>query len=171
MSSAGLEAVVDRGRVRPRSPASGAPAEAALPIEWQKLWLGTQRRPWRSLAVVPVDDGIPTVRVARALAGAGACHLGHVVELIDATSITLAQLRTSTEAWIERRGSAERLLIALGPVLTSPASLALAQAADAVILCVRLGESAVAEAQRTIEEIGRERFLGSVCLRRGEEDR
>jgi hypothetical protein len=57
------------------------------------------------------------------------------------------------------------VLIALGPVLERPASLALAQAADAAILCLVLGDGSIAEATRTIEEIGRERFLGSVILR------
>ena len=171
MSSAVLEAEIDRERLEAPSTARFAPVEAALPIEWQKLWLATQLRPWRSLAVVRVGEGVPTVRIARTLAGAGACHLGLVVELVDATSITLGQVRVSTEVWIERRGGAERILLALGPVLTSPASLALAQVADAAILCVTLGESSIAEAQRTIEEIGHARVLGSVCLRRGEEDR
>jgi hypothetical protein len=165
----------DSLRLVDRTPALEAPARAnpelGYPsIDWQKLWLATQRRPWRSLAVVPVGEGVSAVRVARALAHAGACHLGHTVEVIDASSITLEQLRASTEAWIERRG-AERVFLALGPVLTSPASLALAQSADAAIVCLMLGESSIVEAQRTVEEVGKPRFLGSVCLRRGREDR
>lgn len=168
MNDVELEAVVDWGRLSNRSPASGS---AAVPIGWQSLWLATQCRPWRSLALVPVGPGVPTVRAARALARASACHLGQEVELIDATSITLGEVRAATEAWIEPRTGTDRVFIALGPVLTSPPSLALALAADAALLCVTLRESSIAEAQRTIEEIGQPRFLGTVCLRRGGEDR
>ena len=59
-------------RLRPDSvpleeplPALVAPAtaqnevvETADAIAWEKIWLATQRRPWRSLAVIPVNDVI-----------------------------------------------------------------------------------------------------------------
>ena len=50
-------------------------------------------------------------------------------------------------------------------MLQSPAALALAQAADAAILCVGLGSSAIDEAERIVEELGRDRVLGSVIFR------
>jgi hypothetical protein len=145
--------------------ALGTAFDAVTAIEWQKLWLATQRRSWRSLAVVPVGGGIPTPRVARALAEAGSSHLGPGMMVTDATNVTLEWLRASMESWTKRRGHVDRVLIALGPVLERPASLALAQAADATILCLVLGESSISDAARTIEEVGRERFLGSVILR------
>jgi hypothetical protein len=144
---------------------------AADAIGWQKLWLATQRRPWTSLAVIPVGEGISAPRVARALAHVGSCHLGPIMMVTDATTITLEWLQASTRAWGERRGSIQRVLIALGPVLTSPVSLALAQAVDAAILCLTLGESSISEAAQTIEEVGQERFLGSVILRTDKEKR
>jgi hypothetical protein len=143
----------------------GAAADVVTTIEWQKLWLATQRRPWRSLAVVPVGGGVPTARVARALAEVGSGHLGPGMMVTDATSVTLEGLRASMQSWTKRRGPIDRVLIALGSVLERPASLALAQAADASILCVVLGDSSISEATRTIEEVGRRRFLGSVILR------
>jgi hypothetical protein len=165
-SSLGLEAVGDRVHLLASPWARGA-AGSALEIGWQRLWLATQCRQWNSLALVPAGEGVPTMRVARALARAGACHLGHTVEVSDATSIELGQLRASIEAWVQRRRGAERTILALGPVLASPATAALARAADAAILCVPLGESSIAEAQRAIAEVGPERFLGSVCWRGG----
>jgi hypothetical protein len=169
-----------RGRAlpRPRVARSGstpavteevcAPSAALAPvtaIEWQKLWLATQRRPWRSLAVVPVGGSIPTARVARALADVGSGHLGEGVSVTDATRVTLASLQASMEPWTTLRSGVDRVLIALGPLEEHPASLAIAQAADAAILCLTLNESAISEATRAIEEVGRERFLGSVILR------
>jgi hypothetical protein len=134
-------------------------------IAWQRLWLATQRRPWRSLAVIPAGTGAKTPRIARALAGVGSSHLGLSIRVTDATAITLAGLEACLNAWIEPRDSLRRVLLALGPVLEDPASLALAQAADAAILCLVLGESSISEAERTIEEVGRARFVGSMILK------
>lgn len=139
--------------------------DAATAIQWQKLWLATQRRPWRSLAVVPVGGGIATPRVARALAEVGSAHLGPGMMVTDATNVTLEWLQASMESWTKSQGRIDRMLIALGPVLERPASLAIARAADASILCLVLGEGSISEATRTIEEVGRDRFLGSVILR------
>lgn len=167
------------GRRRRGPPDSLAPEEAALDLDpealtsarevdvetadsiaWEKIWLATQRRPWRSLAVIPVGSGAFTPRVAGALAGVGSRHLGLSMRIVDATGVTLARLESFLGEIRARRG-----IVALGPVLESPASLALARAADAAILCLVLGESAISGAQQTIEEVGRERFLGSVLLR------
>jgi hypothetical protein len=134
--------------------------ETADAIAWEKIWLATQRRPWRSLAVIPAGPGAFTPGVARALAEVGSRHLGLPVRVTDATGITLARLEAFLTELRARRG-----ILALGPVLERPASLALARAADAVVLCLVLGESSISGAQQTIDEVGRERFLGSVLLK------
>ena len=134
--------------------------DGADAIAWEKIWLAVQRRPWRSLAVIPVGPGAFTPRVAGALAEVGSRHLGLPVRVTDATGLTLSRLETFLGEFRARRG-----IIALGPVLESPASLALARAADAVVLCLVLGESSISAAEQTVEEVGRPRFLGSVLLR------
>ncbi len=134
--------------------------ETADAVAWEKIWLATQRRPWRSLAVIPAGPGAFTLGVARALADVGSRHLGLPVRVTDATGVTLSRLEASLSELRARRG-----IVALGPVLERPASLALARAADAVVLCLVLGESAISGAQQTIDEVGRERFLGSVLLK------
>ena len=133
-------------------------------VAWERLWLATQRRPWRSLAVIPAGAGVQTSRIARALVGVGSSHLGPSIQIADATTITLAGLEACLRACLEPREDIQRVLIALGPVLENPASLALAQAADAAILCLVLGESSISDAERTIEEVGRARFVGSMIL-------
>jgi hypothetical protein len=47
----------------------------------------------------------------------------------------------------------------------NPISVPIAQAADASMLCVFVGETRSGNAQQTIEQIGRDRFLGTVILR------
>jgi hypothetical protein len=134
-------------------------------IAWQRLWLTTQRRPWRSLAVIPVGGHVTTPRVARALAGVGSSHLGSRIRLTDATAITIAGLGACLRGLSDPRESPGRVIVALAPVLEDPASLAVAQAVDAAILCLTLGESSISASERTIEEVGRARFVGSLILR------
>lgn len=134
--------------------------EAADAVAWEKIWLATQRRPWRSLAVIPAGPGAFTLGVARALAEVGSRHLGLPMRVTDATGVNLSRLEAFLSELRARRG-----LLALGPVLERPASLALARAADAVLLCLVLGESSISGARETIDEVGRERFLGSVLLK------
>lgn len=138
-----------------------------LGIDWQGLWLAMQRRPWASLAVIPAGKKINTPLIARALARVGSCHLGTAIMAPDATSITLPRLEASIEAWIEHRVRVQRVVLALGHVLENPASLAVARAADAALVCVTLGESSISDVTRMIEEVGRERFLGSVIVAPG----
>ncbi len=54
------------------------------------------------------------------------------------------------------------VIMALEPVVSSPLGIAIASAADAALLCVTLGETPLASAKRTIELVGRERFIGCV---------
>lgn len=160
---------------RPDEPAVAA-AEPAAPLDdvaidpgsaiaWQRLWLATQRREWRSLAVIPVGGRIATPPVARTLVSVGSSHLGASIRLNDATAITIAGLGACLRGLTDPRESAARVIVALGSVLENPASLAVAQAADVAILCLILGESSISEAERTIEEVGRARFVGSLILR------
>jgi hypothetical protein len=63
-------------------------------------------------------------------------------------------------------GDRRRIVISIESVLSNPLGIGIAQAADAVVLCVRKGRTKIAAARRTIELIGRERFVGSVVLSR-----
>jgi hypothetical protein len=134
-------------------------------VDWQRLWLATQRRPWTTLALVPIGEDAPTPLLALELAEVGRRHRGGTIVASDATLVSLSTLQTELDALTERARCAERAIVALPPLLGSPAGLALAQAADAVILCVALGSSAIAEAEQILDEVGRDRVLGSVILR------
>lgn len=58
-----------------------------------------------------------------------------------------------------------RVLIAIRPVVVEPLGVAIAQAADAVVLCINMGATRAKDARRSIELIGRERILGSILVR------
>jgi hypothetical protein len=58
-----------------------------------------------------------------------------------------------------------RAIIAIQPIVDESLGVAVAQAADAVVLCVQLGKSRLSSARRTIELVGPERVIGAVLVR------
>ncbi len=58
-----------------------------------------------------------------------------------------------------------RVVIAIRSVVEEPLGVAVAQAADAVLLCVELGVSQLAAARRTIELVGPDRVVGVLLVR------
>lgn len=62
-------------------------------------------------------------------------------------------------------GPAAQLVVAIQPVVVEPLGVAIAQAADTVILCLELGKTRLAAARRTIELIGPERVAGAFLVK------
>lgn len=145
-------------------------AERAIPVDdvdWQKLWIATQRKPWRSLAIIPSSAAIETLSIAKTLAAIGQRHLGRQIDAIDARSVPLSRIEETKNAVAARSRRNEFVIVALGPVADSAASLALATSADAALLAVLLGHTSMDVAEKIIEDIGADRFLGSFVLHRG----
>lgn len=134
-------------------------------VEWQRLWLTTLRTSWRSLALIPIGACVPTLRIAAALAEVGKHHPGGTLIAHDATEVSLATLTSELSALVDRARRTDRSVVALPPLLESPAGIALARAVDALILCISLGDSAIAEAEQVLAEVGRDRVLGCVIIR------
>lgn len=134
--------------------------------EWQRLWLALQRVPWKSLALVPAGE-MPsrfTLEIALSLAYTGSLHLGEPVRMADATGVPLTHLKQFVAEIESLRSAGDRLLLALGPIRDSATSAAIAQAADQALLCVPLEVCRLADAKRTLGEVGKHRFLGSAVF-------
>ena len=58
------------------------------------------------------------------------------------------------------------MVVVIDSLLTRPASLPLALAADGCLLCITLGETDFGAARKTLEFVGHERFVGSVTFPR-----
>jgi hypothetical protein len=58
-----------------------------------------------------------------------------------------------------------RAIIAIQPIVDEPLGVAIAQAADAAVLCVEIGKTRIPAARRTIGLIGAERVVGVVLVR------
>jgi hypothetical protein len=59
----------------------------------------------------------------------------------------------------------DRVFVILSPITDNPSTIAIAPHVDALILCLVLGITPLKDAEKTVEEIGHARFLGSVVLK------
>ena len=146
--------------------------EPLPPFEVQELWFATLRAEWTSLAVVPAHAGGSAYELARALAEAGSLHRGTPVRLVKADANDLPQTARFVDSLSHKSGggSAKRggeVIVAVDPVVDNPLGIAIALAADAVLVTIELGVTDLASARRTVEMVGRERLLGCVVVRGG----
>jgi hypothetical protein len=145
--------------------ASPGPISLRDDIRMQQLWLATQRREWRSLAVLAAGKTLPTLEVAELIAQLAWRYRGEPSNVCDLRDLSLRlvdyQLR-EVRAQIDAGG---RVIIALRSIFENPTAASVARKADAVVLCVILGETEIKGAEQTIAEVGRDRVLGSIILR------
>jgi hypothetical protein len=156
-------ALAEDGLVLPDATLQGSGPWNDLPL--QRLWFATQRREWRSLAVMAASDGVDTFSVAEMLAQIAWCHRGEPSCVFDLRDLGLRladyhlrEVRAQMEAGV-------RVLIALRSPAENPTAIPVARHADATVLCIALGKSDFRSACSTIAEVGRERVLGSILVK------
>jgi hypothetical protein len=136
-------------------------------VEWQRLWLAIQSRPWRTLALIPAGEGASldfTPRVAMLLSRTGMVHLGRPVQVADATHVPLNQLTAFFNEVARSTGQGERLLVALPPAGKNAIAVEIAQASDAAVLCILNQKMTTSAAKRTVKLVGASRFVGSAVF-------
>ncbi len=152
-----------------------APSQAlALPAEqpkyWedvrlQKLWLATQRRDWRSLAVVAASEAVETLPIAEMLAQIAWCYRGQPSCVFDLRDLSLRLAEYQVREAHAQVEAGTRVLVALRSMAENPTACVVAREMDAAVLCIRLGETRFKAAEQAIDEIGRDRVLGSILVR------
>ncbi len=173
-----LRAQIDRSASRysivfDRSGARAIPSYAghfdpAKDARWQRLWLTLQRSSWTTLAVATVAPSTSALDTARALSWVGGHHLDRPIGVLDASELELSGLEPVLSDLRGRRDAGSLTILSLAPLTASPVGLAMGQFADAFVLLLRLGDR-IADAQRTIDEIGAEKCLGTVLMHPKEE--
>lgn len=132
----------------------------------QLLWLATQQRPWRTLAVVGASEGVATIEVANMLAKLAWWYRGQPSSVADFRDLSLRlvdyQLRDVAEQL--HRGPLT-IVVALRSIFENPTVVPVATAVDAAVLCVHMKATKVSAAHRTIAAIGRDKFLGTILIR------
>ena len=134
-------------------------------VRLQKLWLALQRRPWRTLAVLAASEPSDTMEIAEVLAQIAWCYRGEPTTVLDLRDVSL---RLAEYQMHEAEGQAEsgvRILVGLRSIVENPASALVAHQADAALLCVELGRTDLKSALQTVEEVGRQKLLGTVLVR------
>lgn len=130
-----------------------------------QLWaLANQRQRWSSLVLVPAHPGGSGRQAAAALLEVGSKQSATPVRFLNAEGLELgkaAHLVRELEAYVAQ---GDRVVVLLDSVLSNPVGLEVALAVERALLCVTLGDSDFSSARRTVELVGKERFLGSVTL-------
>ena len=149
---------------RERNEAVGVPP-VADPVDVSRAWFRIEGAQWRCLAVVPAHTGLSAADAASGLFVV-ASAAGQAA-FVDARGVTATE-RGGHLATIERHVAADRRVIVLvdSPEQT-PGAQAVARRCDAAILCVEIGSTRLSSAQRTMEDCGRERFLGAIVVKGG----
>ena len=141
------------------------PPPAELPSsEMQRLWFATLKKDWNSLVVLPAHPGGAATSVARALAQVASLHKDSAIKLISGEGADLqnaSRLIIDMTTHVAQGGLA---IIVLDSVISNPAGIPVALAADAALLCVQLGEADLDSGRRSIELLGESRFVGAVSF-------
>lgn len=153
-----------------KAPADVPPAGAPS-VSIQQLWLTIQRQEWSSLLLMPTGPTSSAFEVAQSLHEVGKLTMGERLRLLDARGIKLTGIAPLI---LEMTGPSpvrpvsdprtERTLVVIDSVLSHPAGIPVALAADAALLCVELGRSRVTEARETLELVGLQRFVGCITF-------
>ncbi len=137
----------------------------------QLLWLATQQRTWRSLAVVGASEGVQTLEVANMFAKLAWWYRGQPSSVADFRDLTLRlvdhQLRDVSH---QLESDPITIVIALRSIFENPTVVPVATAVDAAILCVHMGVTKMRSARQTVDTIGRDRFLGTIVIREPRND-
>jgi hypothetical protein len=132
-----------------------------------ELWMALSRRPWRSVVLLPADRRDSTEAAAKALAEVGRRLRLARVEAVVAEELGYEQaaaLIRSLAAHGSSGGPADQLVVSIPSVVVEPLGVAVARQADLVVLCIRMGWSALDDARQTVQLVGEDRMAGCLVL-------
>jgi len=130
----------------------------------QQQLLGCLRSPWQTLVVVPAQAGTDASFIAEALANVAWLVRGKEAKVFQVQGLDVAgasKVIVDMDAHVAGGGLAVAVIEA---VVAKQAGIPVALAADAVLLCVHLGVTELASAQKTLELIGPQKFIGAVTV-------
>lgn len=144
----------------PRVRANGSEAE-----EWSRLWFNLMGREWRSLALVPAAPDVSALPVAERFLECAFAYQSGPSCIVDAQGAAPGDVAAYNAMVAEHVLARGRVLLVLSSPLVSASAIPLARAADASLLVVPLGATAVRDARAAVAAVGHAAFLGSVTVR------
>ncbi|HYO54080.1 hypothetical protein [Archangium sp.] len=145
---------------QPQKPVSTAPSSTLLHL-WAML---NQRGRWSSLVVVPSHESGSGLQVVQAILEVATRQSSTPVHFLDAEGLELGAAQHVVAEMLAYVEQGDRVVVLLDSVVANPVGLEVALSAERALLCVSLGTSDYTSARRTLDLIGKERFLGSVTL-------
>ncbi len=149
----------------------GAEAEGAAkdrstttPQHVQQQLLACLRTPWSSLAVVPAQPGTTGRFVAEALADVAWLVRAKDVRVFSAEGLDVAGASKIIVDMVAHVAGGGLAVAIIDPVVARQAGVPIALAADGVLLCVHLGVTELANAKKTVELIGQDKFIGAITV-------
>lgn len=149
--------------VRPRTDVAEAPRGDHGTL--QRGCVAVLRAEWSTLALVATEPGSSARAVASALAELARSLRLRPVRVLHGAGAPAAQIAALVEELAAARSGEARAVVTVDDPRASPAVASLLVAADAALLLVRLGASAVRSVEETVEIVGRERVLGCLVVR------
>ena len=135
-------------------------------VDLQNLWLALEKKKtWRVLAVVPATKQIASLDIASAIAEVAWQYRGEPTVVLDLREITMRLVDYHRKEIKEHVEKGENVIVALASIQQNPTTIALAKNADTSVLVVRLGETSMKSAVKTVEEIGHDKFAGTIIAR------
>jgi hypothetical protein len=134
-------------------------------VRLQKLWLGVEKRDWRSLAVISASESVETIQIAELLAQLAWRYRGQPSSVCDLRDLSMRLIDYEVQEMRARLDEGMRLVVALRSIFENPTSSSIAKQTDAVLLCIALGETNFKAAEETIAAVGRDRIVGTIILR------
>jgi hypothetical protein len=135
-------------------------------VRLQKLWLGVEKREWRSLAVLGASQSVETIHIAELLAQLAWRYRGQPSGVCDLRDLSMRLIDYQVQEMHVQMAGGTRLVVSLRSMFDNPTAVPIAKQTDAVLLCIALGETNFKAAEETIAAVGRDRVLGSIVLRR-----
>jgi hypothetical protein len=135
-------------------------------VDLQNLWLALEKKKtWRVLAVVPATRQIASLDIASAIAEVAWQYRGEPTVVLDLREITMRLVDYHRKEIDEHVKKGDNVIVALSSIQQNPTTIALAKNADTSVLVVRLGETSMKSAVKTVEEIGHDKFAGTIIAR------
>lgn len=162
------------GNTAPSAP-SVVPSQSELPMSmggastmdpvWQRLWLRCQQHDWQSLAFIGSSKRDPdgVLEIAHGMARL-ASELGQELTVFDARNLGLKDMGRMLAQIQSITSRGKRCIVVLKLVTENATTVPMAQNVDAALLGIFIGETSVVASSRTVDEVGRAKFLGSVVL-------
>jgi hypothetical protein len=144
----------------PQQPVSSVPSSTLLHL-WAML---NARHRWSSLVVVPSHEGGSGLQTAQAILEVGSRQGTTPIHFLDAEGLELGSAQHVVNEMLAYVEQGDRVVVLIDSVVSNPVGLEVALAAERALLCVTLGDSDFSSARRTLDLIGKERFVGSVTL-------